>query len=164
MTTGAAQPPRGHASHAYAWPGPEGRPVGVVSPGVPGVHTMRHASLHPGRRVLVHRPHRHRDRPVRLDDLLPHRRQDDLAVWACQVIVPLLHVRSKNIHLQESLLDELLHALFLLLVLLVRREFARMTYRPRGAEVEWKAKLSSDCILELDGRLVLLLLGSLLEL
>lgn len=63
------------------------------------------------RRCLVHGPHRHSDEPVRLDDLLPHRRENNFAVWSSEVVVTLLHMRAEDVNLQEGLFDEILHAL-----------------------------------------------------
>lgn len=57
------------------------------------------------------RPHGHCDAPVRLNDLLPDRWQNNFAIGTKEIIVALLHVRTKNIDLGEGLLDEFFHAL-----------------------------------------------------
>lgn len=71
----------------------------------------RRPARHTGRGLAVHRPHVHRDCPVRLDDLVPDLRENDLPVWPEQIVVAGLDVRSDDIDVKEGLLDELLHTL-----------------------------------------------------
>lgn len=62
-------------------------------------------------RVLVRRPHAHADLPTRLDRLLPHHGEDDLAVGPYQVVVAFLNMRADNLDVRKGLFDEIFHTL-----------------------------------------------------
>jgi len=61
---------------------------------------------------LVHGPHVHGNRPIWLYDLFPNSRKNNLAIGADQIIVSFLHVRPNHVNVEESLLDQLVHALY----------------------------------------------------
>lgn len=61
--------------------------------------------------ATVHRPHVHSDGRVWLDDLFPDCREDDLAVWANEIVVALLNVWADDLNMKKSLLDKLFHPL-----------------------------------------------------
>jgi hypothetical protein len=73
------------------------------------MRSARHLGVQWGH--LIHRPHCHGDGPIGLNHLLPHRGQDDLAIRANEVVVAFHYVRAQDIHLHESLLDEVFHTL-----------------------------------------------------
>lgn len=81
----------------------------------PAVHVRRCAATpHRGGVYggsLLHGPHVHGHAPIRLDDLLPDGREDDLAVRSDQVVVAGLNVRADHVHVHERLLDELFYTL-----------------------------------------------------
>lgn len=87
-----------------------------------GTHaTGRHATAHGTRlgsnwRRLLNRPHGHGDAPVRLNNLFPDGRQNDLSIWSDQVIVTFLDMWAQNVDLEECLLDEFFHTLRVRLV------------------------------------------------
>lgn len=62
-------------------------------------------------RVFLRRPHAHAYLPTRLDRLLPHHREDDLAVGPYQVVVAFLNMRADNLDVRKGLLDEIFHTL-----------------------------------------------------
>jgi hypothetical protein len=66
---------------------------------------------------LRHRPHMHRDCPVRLDHRLVHLREDDFAVRSDQVVVAFVDVLADYINMKESLVDKCFHALYLVVSL-----------------------------------------------
>lgn len=63
------------------------------------------------RRPLLHGPHVHGHVPVRLNNLLPNRRKDDLAVGPDQVIVTSLYMRADNVHVNKRLPNEFFYTL-----------------------------------------------------
>lgn len=71
----------------------------------------RHVRMWARERVLLRRPHAHADLPTRLDRLLPHHGEDDLAVGPYQVVVAFLNMRADNLDVRKGLLDEIFHAL-----------------------------------------------------
>lgn len=71
----------------------------------------RHVLLRAREWMLVRRPHAHADLPTRLDCLLPHHGEDDLAVGPYQVVVAFLNMRADNLDVRKGLLDEIFHAL-----------------------------------------------------
>lgn len=84
----------------------------------PLLHHMKHSLLFRGHVLLrarewmlVRRPHAHADLPTRLDRLLPHHGEDDLAVGPYQVVVAFLNMRADNLDVRKGLLDEIFHTL-----------------------------------------------------
>lgn len=103
---------RAHERRGHAGVGPlaglRGHGMGMW-PGNPGGWNSRWHR--PSRHNLVERPHLHRDGPVGLDHLLPHCRENDLAVGSDQVVVALLDIGPNDVDALEGFLDQLLHAL-----------------------------------------------------
>jgi len=65
----------------------------------------------PGFARLWYRPHVHSNSPTRLDCRFPNPGEKYFSIRANKIIVSILHVWSKAFYMQESLADEILHAL-----------------------------------------------------
>ena len=101
-------------------------------------------------RGFWHWPHVHGNVPVGLDYNLPYLWKNDLAIRSDEVVMAVVNVRPDDVHVQEGLLDELLHSLNREVSQVGNQSKTNPTYLPSLAEVPWEAKFATNSVFEFD--------------